>query len=150
MIPSSESNISKRVMLAVSRLGAKIFRNSVGFDRERKVRYGLAKGSHDLIGWYPIVIKPEHVGMTLAVFVGIEVKGEKTPLKKHQLNFMQVLADDGGISILARGSADDIERAFNEISEGLQAARGRHIRGTLSHTQRRKRENPEPDDKGVS
>ena len=149
-MPQLESNISKRVMLAVSKLNAKIFRNSVGFDFERNIHYGLAKGSHDLIGWVPIKITNKHVGMTLAVFLGIEVKGDKTPLKKHQRNFMQRLADDGGISVLARGNENDVIRAIEQVSEGVQESRKRYIRGNLPHTQRRKRENPELDDKGVA
>lgn len=46
-------------MLEATRLGGRLFRNNVGLARYRgragvqQVRYGLAPGSSDLIGWTP-------------------------------------------------------------------------------------------------
>lgn len=142
MATQAESNLSKRIQLAVAKLGCKIFRNTVGFDHERKIAYGLKKGSPDLVGWLPVKITEEHVGMTLGVFIGIEVKGPKTAFKKHQENFLNRLASDGGIAVLARGSADDAIRAIEHIRQATEEARERHICGHVPHTQRRKRKNP--------
>ena len=40
----------------------------------RRVKYGLYKGSSDLIGWKSIEITPEMIGQRFAVFVSVEVK----------------------------------------------------------------------------
>ncbi len=142
----AETNISNRVRVAVSQLGCKIFRNPVGFDNDRKVRYGLARGSPDLVGWLPIEITEKHLGMKLAVFVGIEVKGKNTAFKEHQRNFLNQIASDGGIAVLARGNADDAIRAINEIRQATEESRSGHIRGYVSDTQRRERKNTKLDD----
>lgn len=79
---------------------AKLFRNDNGtawaggkatrrggltiLDGARRITYGLMPGSADLIGWTPIVITPEMVGQTVAVFTSIEAKTENDRL------------DDGG------------------------------------------------------
>lgn len=47
----SEAAIQHAIRAAVVRTGrATLWRNSVGFDRERNVKYGLGLGSPDLVG----------------------------------------------------------------------------------------------------
>ena len=80
----------------------------------RHIRFGLANGSKkqsenfkssDLIGIYPIVIGPEHLGKTLGVFVAVEVKTpDWNPAKKldrhetAQFNFINWVVSRGGIA----------------------------------------------------
>ena len=115
-----EAEALKRVMLAVSKLGSVVFRNTVGFDDAKHIHYGLCPGSADLIGWTKVKIGPEHVGSTMAVFTAIEVKGTKTTVQDNQRNFINLLAGDGGIAVIARGSegantaTDAIRRALGE------------------------------------
>ncbi len=40
----------------------------------RLVRFGLALGSFDLVGWRPVVITPDMVGKTLAQFATVDAK----------------------------------------------------------------------------
>lgn len=119
-----EDAIKDRIMLAVSQLGVKIFTNPVGnfwagkfikmdkgvawIAHAHRVFCGLFKGSHDLIGWKAVKITPAMVGMTLPVFVGIEVKqpGEKrTP---EQMHFDNTLRKDGGLCGVATSAEEAI------------------------------------------
>ena len=115
-----EAELLRRVLVAASKLGSVMFRNTVGFDDARKIHYGLCKGSADLIGWTKVKIRPEHVGTTMAVFTAIEVKGDKTRVQSNQQNFIDILHSDGGISLIARGdkgvavATDAIRRAMGE------------------------------------
>ena len=96
----SEKNILIRTMLQVSKKmpNVTLFRQDVGsawngdvtkpspgvvlIKKARFVRYGLTKGSCDLIGWKTVEITPDMVGKKVAVFVGIEMKTKRaTPTR---------------------------------------------------------------------
>lgn len=113
---SKESNILKRVQVAMTDLGARVFRNNVGVARYEGavVKYGLCKGSSDLIGWVPLEITSAHVGKRLAVFVAIEVKTPTGRVSKDQANFLAHVAEAGGIAIVAR-RPEDVDEAIREI-----------------------------------
>ncbi len=82
----SEAWAQSVVRLEASEKGVTLFRNNVGAHKDvsgRLVRYGLAndsKGlnealkSHDLIGFRPRLILPQHVGHTIAQFTSREIK----------------------------------------------------------------------------
>lgn len=109
----TETNILRRIRIAASKLGARLFRNNVGvaiYPDGRRVRYGLAPGSSDLIGWTPITVTPEHVGQTLAVFTAVEVKGPRGQVAAKQQNFVGQVNAAGGLGIIAY-SAEDVEAA---------------------------------------
>lgn len=113
-----ESDIITDIRVAATRLGARLFRNNVGVAYRRDgvpIRFGLQPGSHDLIGWTPVTIKAEHVGRTLAVFTGVEVKTPHTSTEKHQSKFHEAVAHAGGISIVARSERD----YENEVTKHL-------------------------------
>lgn len=96
-----ETKLQQRIMLAVQ--GAcKIFRNNVGFDAFRKVRYGLCRGSSDLIGWTRYEIQPGDVGKHVAVFTALEIKLPKRYANAEQRNFLERVNQDGGIGIVAK------------------------------------------------
>lgn len=107
-----ESAIVPRVRLALSRAGAKMFRNNVGLawygkNKDQPVKYGLASpGGSDLIGWTPIEVTEDMVGTTIAVFTAVEVKrpgGHKTP---EQHNFVEQVRLSGGLAGFAESESD--------------------------------------------
>ncbi len=108
---TTETALLTRLLLRCSQLGARIFRNNVGRlkdARGRVVTYGLCVGSSDLIGYVPVVIGPEHVGRTLAVFVAIEAKSATGRLRPEQQAFLRVVQGHGGLACVAR-SVEDAE-----------------------------------------
>ena len=88
-----ELNIQKKIMLAVSKLQTKIFRNNVGtawtgktqktkdggiyIKEPRPFKAGLCVGSSDLIGWTTKTISPDMVGQKVAIFTALEIKTQK-------------------------------------------------------------------------
>jgi len=84
-----EDEVQAELRLRIAQEGrTTVFRNNSGAMKDetgRVVRYGLANDSarinekiksHDLIGWTRVVITPEMVGQTVAVFTSIECKRE--------------------------------------------------------------------------
>lgn len=108
----SEAAIQQQIRLALSAAGSVAFRNNVGqyLDPKtgRPIRYGLCVGSSDLIGWTPVLVTPDMVGKTLAVFTAIEAKtatGSPTP---QQINFIDQVIRAGGYAGIARSGADAV------------------------------------------
>ena len=105
----SEQPIQQEIRLALGRGPVRLWRNNTGTLRDRQgrpVKFGLCKGSSDLIGLRSITIGPEHVGQTMAVFAAVEVKsptGRPTPDQQAFIDTVQAL---GGLSGIAR-SVDD-------------------------------------------
>ena len=97
----SEQQTQQAIRLALGRGDTRLWRNNTGtlYDRQgRPVRFGLCKGSSDLIGLRSITIGPEHVGQQLAVFAALEVKsatGRPTP---EQVAFIETVRDLGGLA----------------------------------------------------
>lgn len=99
----SETDIQNDIRVALSNLGITVWRNNSGFasyENGRKVRYGLFKGSSDLIGI-----------SSSGKFVAIEVKTPIGRLTKEQKNFLQFVRDQGGIAGVAR-NIDDAVKLF--------------------------------------
>jgi len=106
---ASETALLSRLLIRVSQLGARIFRNNVGRLQDRRgrwVQYGLCVGSSDLIGYVPVIIQPEHVGRTIAVFLAIECKSADGRLRPEQQQFLKVVQSHGGIVCVARSESD--------------------------------------------
>jgi hypothetical protein len=134
----SENQILKKMMIALSTAGARIFRNHVGMAYQgkairfsapariavepgdivirqaRTVRAGLMTGSSDLIGWYPRMITEYDLGRVMAVFTAVEAKSEHGTLEPEQRQFLEVVRDSGGIAIVAR----DNESAISKLNNG--------------------------------
>jgi hypothetical protein len=116
----SEAYVQARVRLEAARKGIKLWRNNVGAlldERGVPVRYGLANDSPslnksiksgDLIGWRPILVTSEHVGMRIAQFVSRECKRPKwtytgTEREQAQARWAQVVTADGGDACFVSG-----------------------------------------------
>jgi len=106
-----------KIQIALSNLGAKIFRNQVGKYKLRDgnwITYGLGKGSSDLIGWTVVQIHPSMVGRRVAVFTAVEVKTPKGKVKQSQENFIRVVRVNGGIGFVARSVEEATTKLFKE------------------------------------
>lgn len=105
-----ESNIQNTIRLALSDAGVLSFRNNVGAyktDAGHYVRYGVGEsGGSDLICATPVLITPEMVGQTLAVFTAIEVKTQTGKPTKKQLGFIEAIKRIGGFAGIARSSQE--------------------------------------------
>jgi hypothetical protein len=133
-----ETTVIKQVQIKASAKGWRLFRNSTGMawqgrvteDRPvldskgrnigrvelvdaRRVKYGLAVGSSDLIGWTPREYIDPETGerVTVAVFTAVECKtkgyGRTT---EEQDTFLTAVAGSGGLAYLARpGKGDDVD-----------------------------------------
>lgn len=123
----NEHNIGKTIHLALSKIGARLFRNNVAFawrgdkitkldngdiiiHNPRPIHAGLCKGSSDYIGWKPVKITPDMVGRTVAVFTACEVKTPSGRASGKQKTFLSAVRAAGGISFIARSSDEAINK----------------------------------------
>ncbi|APT57794.1 hypothetical protein RGI145_12400 [Roseomonas gilardii] len=114
-----------RVLLALGRRAdVRMFRNTCGvgwtgqvvqedratgmvlLQNARRVQFGLAPGSSDLIGVQAVLITPEMVGQTIGRFTAVETKGAKTRVEAHQIAFIETMRRFGAVGGIAR-SADE-------------------------------------------
>jgi hypothetical protein len=102
----NESSIQKAIILALnSRDDVRVFRNNVGFvitNDGRPLHFGLLPGSGDLIGWKKHRVTQGDVGKELAVFLSVEVKGERGRVSEAQRNWKNQVVKNGGIAVIAR------------------------------------------------
>lgn len=135
----SEGDIQRRIMIAVSRWGARCWRNNTGMGwagkpvmvikrpqrvavapgdvvirNARPLHAGLCVGSSDLIGVAPVKIRPEHVDTTVGVFTAIEVKTEDGTASDEQENFVDQINGLGGLAGIARCD-DDALRILSKL-----------------------------------
>ena len=102
-----ETQLQQRIRLSCSRGRVRLFRNNVGALRDaatgRLVRFGLAPGSSDLIGWKTVTIGPEHLGQQLAQFVSLEIKapGRLRSARPDQLIWRDRVIAAGGLALIA-------------------------------------------------
>lgn len=90
-----------RAALAVEP-GVLIWRNNVGVDAGRGIRYGLGVGSADLVGLVMV--------RGLGVFLGVEVKTETGRVRPEQERWRRTVDRHGGIAIIARSPEDALEQ----------------------------------------
>lgn len=134
-----ESNIQRRIMIAVSKWGARFWRNNIALAwvgqpeiirshkrvavgpgdvvvrNARPLHAGLCKGSGDLIGVVPVVIRPEHVGRRVGVFGSLEIKSEGGRASVDQKNFAEQINGLGGLAGIAKCENDAI-RILSQLS----------------------------------
>ena len=105
---SNEAYVQNKIRLAVGSGSVRLFRNNTGalLDMQgRLVKFGLCKGSSDLIGFRSITITPDMVGQKIAVFSAIEVK-DKGKATVDQKNFINIINNAGGYAGVAKNVND--------------------------------------------
>ena len=105
-----ERDIQSQIWQAMGRF-SRMFRNNVGaaMVRGRLVRFGLVKGSSDLIGWTPVEITQDMVGQKVAIFTAIECKAPRGQPTPAQTYFVGRVKMDGGYAGIARSTEDALE-----------------------------------------
>ena len=101
----SEHEIQQRIRLACGRGAVRLWRNNTGalVDQQgRFVRFGLCKGSSDLIGLRSFVVTPEMVGQRIAQFVALEIKTDSGAVSPEQKAFLQLVRQLGGLGAVCR------------------------------------------------
>ena len=106
----NEMNRLRSIMLGLSTPGVRLFRNNCGALKDadgRLIRFGVANpGGSDLIGWRSVTVTPDMVGQKIAVFLAIEVKGERGRATDEQRRFIDRVRLDGGLAGIARTVGD--------------------------------------------
>ena len=108
----SEHEIQQRIRLACGRGAVRLWRNNTGalVDQQgRFVRFGLCKGSSDLIGLRSLEITPELIGQRIAQFVALEIKTTQGVLSPEQRAFLRLVQQLGGAAAACR-SAEEAEQ----------------------------------------
>ena len=105
---SNEAFVQNKIRLAVGTGAVRLFRNNTGalLDQSgRLVKFGLCKGSSDLIGFKTITITPDMVGSKIAVFSAIEVKDKGKTTVDHR-KFIDIITKSGGFAGVAKDVTD--------------------------------------------
>jgi hypothetical protein len=124
----AELPFMRRTMKRATAAASRLFRNNVGqawtgkpkrmpdgsllLHNPLPVNFGLCKGSSDLIGFRPVTITPEMVGLQVAVFLSIETKdltGRPTPEQRQWVDFIN---SHGGLAGVAR-TDDDVDNILS-------------------------------------
>jgi len=132
---NKETNLQNQIRVGIQeQIGSNIrtYRNNTGeawqgkssrtslghvvIENPQRVKYGLKKGSSDLIGIYQIEITPEMVGKKIGIFTAIEIKTEKGVVSKEQKDFINTITKLGGIA----GTARSVEDAVGLINDYLK------------------------------
>lgn len=130
-----EAETQRKVMLDVTRHGGRVFRNNVAEgwigktyiakQKETRILYpgdvvirgarrlhsGLIKGSGDLIGWTPLLIREEHIGQTVAVFMSLEIKTRTGRMTPEQNTWLRAINLAGGVGRVITQD-DSVEQAM--------------------------------------
>jgi hypothetical protein len=115
----SEHEIQQRIRLACGRGAVRLWRNNTGalVDQQgRFVRFGLCKGSSDLIGLRSVVVTPEMVGQRIAQFVALEIKTGSGTVSQEQQAFLRLVQELGGVAAVCRSIEQ--ARAVLDIGPG--------------------------------
>lgn len=75
----------------------------------RTFNTGAPVGFSDVIGAVPVVITPDMIGKTVAVFSAIEVKNETGKSSKEQVRFISLLQSIGAKAGVARSAEGAIQ-----------------------------------------
>jgi hypothetical protein len=119
----SEGRLKSDIRLSLGRVDdVRLFNNPVGqawagtksalkdgsvlLYKPRRVAFGLAPGSGDLIGWQTVTITPDMVGKQVAVFLSMEVKLPRGDVRPEQRTWRAAVAKAGGIAVVVRSVAD--------------------------------------------
>ena len=104
-----ETSLQNKLRLKLHKLGVLNFRNNTGAlkdKNDRLVRYGLCKGSSDIIGIRPVRITPEMVNEIIGQFVAVEVKVPGKRATDDQQQFLQAVRGHGGLAGVAHSEEE--------------------------------------------
>lgn len=104
-----ETQLQNQIRLSCSNGSTRLFRNNVGLaytSTGQPIKFGLCKGSSDLIGWQTKTITPDMVGKQIAVFTALEVKTDTGKPSKQQSAFINAVRQAGGIAGIVRSIED--------------------------------------------
>ena len=104
----SEANIQNDIWIALSQAGCLVWRNNSGVLKDktgRPIKFGLCKGSSDLVG-----ICPD------GKFLAVEVKTADGRIRPEQKLFIAAVIAKGGRAGIARS----VEDALNIALDGLR------------------------------
>ena len=128
----TESLLGKRIQMAWSSLGNRLFRNNVGFawigqvvrvqtytmmgigpgdvvlKNARPFHAGLCLGSSDYIGWKIVTITEDMVGTKIAQFAAIETKSNTGRASKEQKSFIEIVNKSGGHGRIAKSLEESL------------------------------------------
>jgi hypothetical protein len=125
-----ESPLMRQIQLAAARIGVHLFRNNVGngyvgeivrvlpngdvvLRRWRRIQFGLAPGSSDLIGWRTATITHDMVGHERAQFIACETKTTRGVITEEQTAFVTAVHSAGGLALVPR-SVDEALAALTK------------------------------------
>ena len=110
----SEHETQQRIRLACGRGTVRLWRNNTGalVDQQgRFVRFGLCRGSSDLIGLRALEVTPDLVGQRIAQFVALEIKTPRGAVSPEQRAFLALVEQLGGVAAVCR-SLEEAEQAL--------------------------------------
>lgn len=107
-IPMREGKILREIRLALTKEGARVFRNNTGLFKTkdgRTIRTGLCVGSSDLIGWTKD-----------GRFLAVEVKRPGGRKRIEQIFFIDKVVQSGGVAFFSTSPEDTVKnlKEFNE------------------------------------
>lgn len=111
---NKETSLQNLIRITLSKLGIVNFRNNTGVlpDKHgRPIRFGLCKGSSDIIGIKPVRITKDMVGQVIGQFVALEVKTKTGKTTEDQEKFLARVKRAGGFACVVR-SAGEVEDIF--------------------------------------
>lgn len=124
---TSETNVVRSIMLAASRMGARLWRYNAGTGWIGKATrhddgsvtisaarpfHGVFEGHSDTAGFVTVEITPDMIGQKFARALYVEVKTERGRVSDEQRAFIKMVRSFGGLAGIAR--SDDDVRAICE------------------------------------
>lgn len=151
-----EADFMRRCMKRATDLGARLFRINVGMAwtgrvekiertktvvvnsgdvvvREARPFKSGVPGMSDLIGWAPVVVTPDMVGKTVAVYLAVETKSPRGRASDEQKNFIAAVHNAGGRAGVARTDEDLSAILCGDLFD----AQGVDKNATLGHSSKR-------------
>lgn len=114
-IGSRQGVVALRNLVAGGAIGTVIDRPSPGLVlvRGHPAVFGLGTGSADLVGWQTVVVTPEMVGKTVAIFSGWEIKDVKGKAREAQSNWIDLVNRSGGQAVIVRSPEEALRSLLN-------------------------------------
>lgn len=123
----SETDFIKKMLLESNDADCVLYRNNTGIGwagtfmgrdgagnvvlkNARPLHAGLCTGSSDAIGWANVIVTPEMLGRSLAVFLAVEAKSRRGATSADQIRFLHNVNRARGIGIVLRDGESIVER----------------------------------------